>query len=83
MTNTTDMSTLKQLAILVTYFDMESFASKQYLLDMVEIGDGTAEGIYPAVHISMENIIGYSSETTNGHVRGTPLCVKTLNNGIS
>lgn len=44
---------------------MESFASKQYLLDMVEIGDGTAEGIYPAVHISMENIIGYSSETTN------------------
>ena len=28
---TTHLSTLKQLAILVTYFDMESFASKYYL----------------------------------------------------
>lgn len=33
---TTDLSTLKQLAILVTLIDMESFASKYYLLDMVE-----------------------------------------------
>ena len=69
---TTDMSTLKQLAVLVTYFDMEAFSSKYYLLDMVEVADGTADGIYSAVkrvfselHIPMNNIIGYSSDTTN------------------
>ena len=46
---TTDLSTLKQLAILVICFDMESFASKYYLLDMVEIVDGIAQRIYSAV----------------------------------
>ena len=66
------MSTLKQLAILGTYFDMQSFETKYSLLDMAEITDGTAYGIYSAVkqvfselHFPMENIIGYSSDTTN------------------
>ena len=69
---TTDKSTAKQLAILATYFDMESFQLKQFLLDMVEVKDGTAKGIYSAVkqsfadlHVPMSNIIGYSSDTTN------------------
>ena len=69
---TTHKSTAKQLAILSTYFDMESFQSKQFLLDMIEVEDGTAKGIYSAVkqsfadlHATMNNIIGYSSDTTN------------------
>ena len=69
---TTDKSTAKQLAILATFFDIESFKGKQYLLDMIEVEDGSAQGIYSAVkktftelHVPMENIIGYSSDTTN------------------
>ena len=34
---TTDLSTVKQLAVLATYFDWSSFQSKYYLLDMVEV----------------------------------------------
>lgn len=51
---------------------MQSFESKYFLLDMVELVDGTANGIYLAtkqvfleLHIPMENIIGYSSDATN------------------
>lgn len=69
---TTDLSTSKQLAILATYFDMNSFESKHYLLDMVEVEEDTAQGIclsiktmFSELHIPMENIIGYSSDTTN------------------
>ena len=45
---TTDLSTIKQLAVLATYFDWNSFQSKYYLLDMVEVEDGTANGIFSA-----------------------------------
>ena len=69
---TTDLSSVKQLAVLATYFDIQSFESKYFLLDLVELVDGTANGIYLAtkqvfleLHIPMENIIGYSSDTTN------------------
>jgi hypothetical protein len=69
---TTDRSTTKQLAILATSFDLGDFRLKQYLIDMVEMVDGTAKSIYKAVkktftdfHIPMENIVGYSSDTTN------------------
>ncbi|CAB4008427.1 Hypothetical predicted protein [Paramuricea clavata] len=69
---TTNKSTAKQLAILATYFDMESFLSKQFLLDMIEVQDGTANSIYSAVkqsfadlHVPVDNIIAYSSDTTN------------------
>ena len=68
----TDLSTSKQLAILATYFDMDAFETKHYLVDMVEVEAGTAEAIYSSVKntftellIPMENIIGYSSDTTN------------------
>lgn len=63
---TTDLSTAKQLAILATYFDMESFESKYYLVDMVEVEDGTAVGIYSALksaflelHVPVKNIISW------------------------
>ena len=69
---TTDKITAKQLAILATYFHLESFQLKQFLLDLIEVGDGTAKSIYFAVkqsfadlHIPMYNIIVYSSDTTN------------------
>ena len=45
---TADLSTIKQLAVLATYFDWISFQSKYYLLDMVEVEDGTAYGIFSA-----------------------------------
>ena len=68
----TDLSTSKQFAILATYFDMDAFETKHYLVDMVEVEAGTAEAIYSEVKntftellIPMENIIGYSSDTTN------------------
>ncbi|CAB3980774.1 Hypothetical predicted protein [Paramuricea clavata] len=67
---TMDLSTIKQLA--VTYFKMQTFAPKYFLLDLVEIMDGMANIIYLAVkqvfselHIPMQYIIGYSSDTTN------------------
>ena len=69
---TTDVSTRKQLAIVTCYFDTKCFQSKQILLDMAEVEDSTAEGIYSAfkgvfqtLNIPMDNIIGYSSDTTN------------------
>ena len=69
---TTDVSTRKQLAIMTCYFDTKCFQSKQILLDMVEVEDSTAEGIYSAfkgvfqtLNIPMDNFIGYSSDTTN------------------
>ena len=69
---TIDVSTRKQLAIVTCYFDTKCFQSKQILLDMAEVEDSTAEGIYSAfkgvfqtLNIPMDNIIGYSSDTTN------------------
>ena len=68
----TDLSTSKQLAILATYFDMDAFQTKHYLVDTVKVEAGTAKAIYssvqntsPEVFIPMENIIGYLSDTTN------------------
>ena len=55
-----------------TYFDMDAFETKHYLVNMVEVEAGTAEAIHSSVKntftellIPMENIIGYSSDTTN------------------
>ena len=69
---TTDQSTVKQLAIVAFLFDVNVFEFKTYLLDMVVCSDGTAQGIYKALKdsfeeysIPMENVVGYSSDTTN------------------
>ncbi|CAB4024753.1 Hypothetical predicted protein [Paramuricea clavata] len=70
----TDLSTSRQLAILATYFDMDAFETKHYLVHMVEVEARTAEAcaIYSSVKntftellIPMKNITGYSSDTTN------------------
>ena len=68
----TDRSSVKQLALLACYFDLESFALKNYLIDLVECTDSSAVGLYSALkstlngmNIPMENIKGYASDTTN------------------
>ena len=68
---TTDKSTAKQLAISAIFFDVECFKKMQYLLDMIEVEDGSAQGVYSSVkktftelQLPMENIIGYSDTTT-------------------
>ena len=39
----------KQLAILATFFDIEKFEAKYWLVDMVETEDGGAGGIYAKI----------------------------------
>lgn len=46
---TTDVSTKSQLAIMVQYWDEEQGKLCVELLDMVELTDGTAEGLVKAV----------------------------------
>lgn len=68
---TTDVSVKKQLAILVTYFDLKSFEMKTDLLDIVTCTDSTAEGIYTALtkslsmcNVNTERWVGFCSDTT-------------------
>ena len=68
----TDRSSKKQLAILATCFDVNDFKTEYFLLDMVEFSNSSARGIFSTIKqafnehgIAMENIIGYSSDTTN------------------
>ena len=69
---TTDRTQKSQLAILVTYFNPDSFKMDCYLIDMVELDDGKADTIYNAVvkcfeqkGIPMENVIGFCADTCN------------------
>ena len=69
---TTDRSTMTQLAILGTYFDEVSFKLDTFLIDLVTLPDGTATTIYESVikclsdkSIPMGNVIGFSSDTCN------------------
>ena len=69
---TTDVSTEKQLGICVVYFDESDMKIVTRFFDMVSVVDSTANGLYQAIKnafnekaIPMENIIGYSSDTTN------------------
>ena len=68
----TDRSTQKQLAIIVVFLDLDKFALQYFLVDLVETEDGSANGIYSKVkqafidlNIPINNIVGYSSDTTN------------------
>ena len=68
----TDKSVQKQLAVLATFFDVEKFEAQYWLVDLVETEDGSAGGLYAKMketflkhNIPMNNIIGYSSDTTN------------------
>ena len=68
----TDRSTQKQLAIVAVFFDLNKFALQYFLVDLVEKEDGSANAIYCKVkqafsdlNISINNIVGYFSHTTN------------------
>ncbi|EFN61481.1 Transposon-derived Buster3 transposase-like protein, partial [Camponotus floridanus] len=69
---TTDISTEKQLAIMVSYFDKSEFTYKTNLLDIIPCPDGSAKGIFSvfkqtllATKINLTNWIGFCSDTTN------------------
>ena len=72
---TTDVSTEKQLGICVVYceqLDKNDLKIVTRFFNMVSVLNSTANGLYHAIktafnekEIPMENIIGYSSDTTN------------------
>ena len=84
----TDRSSVKQLALLACYFDLESFVLKNYLIDPVECTDSSAVGLYSALkstlngmNIPMENIIGYLGYS-KCNVRRAPFCFSTIKEGL-
>ena len=69
---TTDRTQQNQLAILVTYFNPDTFKMDCYLIDLVQLDDGKADTIYKAIvecfeqkGIPMENVIGFCDDTCN------------------
>ena len=69
---TTDVSTEKQMAICVSYFDYNLCEVVNSFYDMVSIEKGDAESLYGAIKVAFEekniplgNIIGFSSDTCN------------------
>lgn len=69
---TTDRTCKNQLAILVTYFNPDSFQMENDLIDIVQLDDGKADTIYQAIlkcfndkDIPMTNIIGFCADTCN------------------
>ena len=80
----TDVSSEKQLAICVMYVDETDLLPVTRFLDIVEIDDSGARGLYQAIRgifeeklIPLSNIIGYSSDTCNV-MFGENLSVSTL-----
>ena len=69
---TTDVAPEKQLGIVVVYCDAENLNLTTQFLDLVPVCDNTANGLYGALkaslqakNIPMNNIVGFSSDTTN------------------
>eukprot|EP00794_Sanderia_malayensis_P013200 gene13200-14550_t len=55
----TDRSSKKQLVVLATYFHINDFKPKYFLLDMVECSDGSAKGIFFAKKQAFNGHEGY------------------------
>lgn len=69
---TTDQSTVSQLALLGTFFDKEKFEMVCVFIGLVELSDGKADTIYQSVKdclnemsIPVENLIGFCADTCN------------------
>jgi hypothetical protein len=70
---TTDHSCKNPLAVLVTYFNPDTFKMDCDLTDIVQLDDGKADTIFKAIvecfeqkgGIPMENIIGFCADTCN------------------
>ena len=81
---TTDVSSEKQLAICAMYVDETDLSAVSRFLDIVEVDNSGAHGLYQATRrifeeklIPLSNIIGYSSDTCNV-MFGENLSVSTL-----
>ncbi|CAB4034933.1 zinc finger MYM-type 1-like [Paramuricea clavata] len=81
---TTDVSSEKQLAVCVMYVDETDLLPVTRFLDIVEVDNSGANGLYQAIRaifqekfIPLSNIIGYSSDTCNV-MFGENLSVSTL-----
>lgn len=67
---TTDRICKNQLAVLVIYYNPDSFQMENDLIDVVQLDDGKADTIYQAIlkcfndkDIPMTNIIGFCADT--------------------
>ena len=65
----TDVSISQVLAVVVRFYDEKKCKVTDALLDVVEVNDGSAEGLYKAVKellkckgIPLQNIIGFASD---------------------
>ncbi|CAG5003156.1 unnamed protein product [Parnassius apollo] len=72
MDETTDQSSLKQCCFTAVVYDENTNKVEHLFLDMVELSSGTAKGLYDCLHqmlrnknILIENMVGFSSDTTN------------------
>lgn len=72
MDETTDMSSKKQCALSVIFFDTETSQVKAMFFDMYEMKSGTADDLYNSMinsivskNIPLDNLIGFSSDTCN------------------
>lgn len=72
MDETTDISTKKQCAFTVIYFDKGNTEVVTNFLDIVEVTSLTAKGLYECLrnvietkNIPFTNLIGFSSDNTN------------------
>ena len=81
---TTDVSSEKQLGVCVMYVDEKYLTPITRFLDIVEVNDTGAKGLYQAIKgifeeklIPLSNIIGYSSDTCSV-MFGENLSVSTL-----
>lgn len=71
MDETTDLSSVKQCALTVAFMDGEN-GVKYKFMDMFEVSSGTADNLYNSLKecilskgIPLENLVGFSSDTTN------------------
>jgi len=65
---TTDIAVEQCLAVVVRYYDEEVFKVVDGLLDMIEVGDVSGEGLYNSIkqlldehNLPLSNIIGFAS----------------------
>ncbi|KAJ8930422.1 hypothetical protein NQ314_016748 [Rhamnusium bicolor] len=72
MDETTDQSTIKQCCFTEIMYNNENNKVETVFLDMVEVESGTASGLHECLkdmlkkkHIPINNMVGFSSDTTN------------------
>lgn len=72
MDEKTDQSTMKQCCFTAIVYDQEINKVQTVFLDMVEVASGTASGLHSCLtemltkkNIPMDNMVGFSSDTTN------------------